>query len=103
MSARPGAKNLEDQTGPIDNLCLPAPLEIALLHRAQGGIDDRESNFVFPYQLAEVFKGAAAKQAARARACDAGDLGADDIEADGPGEPNRLLEPCFDRSTRNLR
>ena len=98
MGARPRAENFEDQAGPVDDLGLPAPFEIALLHRAQRGVDDDEPDLVFADQSAEVFDCAAAEQGARARARDAGDLGAHDIEADRPGEPDRLVEPRFDRA-----
>ncbi len=34
-----GAEDLEDQTGPVDDLAFPGALEITLLDRRQGGID----------------------------------------------------------------
>jgi len=60
MGAGPRAENLEDEPRPVDDLRLPAPFEIALLHRAQRGIDDDERDVVFGDQLAEVFDSAAA-------------------------------------------
>jgi hypothetical protein len=39
---------------------LPAPFEIALLHRAQRRVDHDEPDVVFADQLAEVFDSAAA-------------------------------------------
>jgi hypothetical protein len=60
MRAGPLAENLQDQACPVDDLCLPAPLEIALLHRAQRGVDDDEPDVVFADQLAEAFDSAAA-------------------------------------------
>ena len=53
---------------------------------------------VFADQLAEGFDSAAAEQAARARARDARDLGADDVEADRLREADRFVEPRFDRT-----
>src|SRR6266478_2494881 len=101
MGARPLTEYFEDQAGPVDDLRLPAPFEVALLHRAQPGIDDDEPDVVFADQLAEVFDSAAAQQTARARARDAGDLGAHHIEADRLGEPDRFFQPCFDRAAGN--
>ena len=74
MSACPSTENFEDEARPIDDLRLPAPLEIALLHRAQGGIDNDDPDFVFFDELAEIIEGTGAEQATRLRARDAGDL-----------------------------
>ena len=60
MGAGPRAENLEDQARPVDDLGLPAPLEIALLHRAQRSINDDEPNVVFADQPAEFLNCAAA-------------------------------------------
>jgi hypothetical protein len=98
MGARPRAEDLEDQTRAIDDLRLPTPLEVTLLHRAERRIDDDEPDLIFADQLAEGFKGAAAQQAARARTGDARELGADDVQADRLGEPDCFFEPSFDRT-----
>jgi hypothetical protein len=60
MGAGPRAENFKDQARPVDDLGLPAPFEIALLHRAQRSVDDDERYVVFVDQLAEVFDSAAA-------------------------------------------
>jgi hypothetical protein len=60
MGAGPLAENLQDQARPVDDLGLPAPFEIALLHRAQRRVDHDEPDVVFADQLAEVFDSAAA-------------------------------------------
>jgi hypothetical protein len=60
MGAGPLAENLKDQARPVDDLGLPAPFEIALLHRAQRSVDDDEPDVIFADQLAEVFDCAAA-------------------------------------------
>src|SRR4029453_17221243 len=78
MGARPRAKDFENEACPVDDFRLPVPLEIALLHRAQGGIDNDNPDLVFFDQLAESVKGSRAEQAARPRAGDAGYLRPDD-------------------------
>jgi hypothetical protein len=98
MGAGPLAENLQDQARPVDDLGLPTPFEIALLHRAQRSVDDDESNVVFADQLAEVFDSAAAEEAARARACDTDDLGTDYVQTDRLRETDRFFQPRFDRA-----
>ena len=98
MGARPRAENFEDQAGAVDDLGLPAPFEIALLHRAQRAVDDDEPDLVFADQPAQILDGPAAEQAAGARPRDPGDLGAHDVEVDGPRQTDRLLEPGLDRA-----
>src|SRR5277367_6034874 len=98
MGARPLAENLQDQARSVDDLGLPAPFEIALLHRAHRGVDDDEPDVVFTDQFAQVCDGAAAQKAARARARDIGNFGADYVETDRLGETDRFFQPSFDRA-----
>lgn len=102
MGARPGAEYFEDQPGPVDDFGLPASFQVALLHRAQGSVDDHQPDLVVADQRAEIFNGAAAEQTAWARAADPGDLGTDDIETDRPGEPDRFFEPRFGCTAGNF-
>ncbi len=97
MGARPRAEDFEDQSRSIDDLGLPAPFEIALLHRAQRGIDDNDPDLVLFDEFAQIFDGAAAEQAARPRAVDTGDFGRNHIEPDGLGKANGFVEPRFGR------
>ena len=98
IGTRPRAKNFEDQTGAVDNLRLPAPFEIALLHWAQHAIEDNQADRVFADQLAQAFEGPAPKEAVRPGTSDPGDLGTDDIEADRPRETDRFLQSSLDRT-----
>jgi hypothetical protein len=90
VGARSRAENLEDQPGSVDDLGLPPPFEIALLHRAQRGVDDNEPDIVFTDQFAKIFDPAAAEEAARTRAAKMSYFGVNHIEADSLGEPD-----CF--------
>src|SRR5262245_30670778 len=101
MGTRPRTKDFKNEAGPVDDFRLPVPLEIALLHRAQGSVDNDNPDLVFFDQLAECVEGSRAEQAARLRARDTGDLRPDDIEADGPGETHRLLESGRHRAPGN--
>jgi len=96
MGTRPRAKNFEDQAGPVNDLRLPAPFQITLLHRAQDAIDDNQIDAVITNQFAEAFEGPAPEEAAWLRAGDPRDLGTDHIEADRPREADRFLQPSLD-------
>ena len=100
MGARPRAENFEDQPGPVDNLRLPAPFEIALLYRAQRAVDDDDPDLFVVDQFTNVFERPASEQAARPRTRDARDLGADDIQADRPRKTDRFFQSSFDRTSR---
>src|SRR5215472_4435001 len=102
MSARPRAENLENQARAVDDLGLPAPFQVPLLHRGQCAVDDHQTDAVFADQPAEVFKGPAPEEAAWLRAGDPGDLGTHDIEVDGPRKTDRFLQPGFDRTAGEL-
>jgi hypothetical protein len=99
----PRAEDFEDQTGAVNDLRLPTPFEITLLHRAQHAVDDNQTELVFADQLGEVFKGPAPEEATRPRSGDPGDLGTDYIEIDCPGETDRFLKPSLDRTARYFR
>ena len=100
MGMRPRAKNFKDQTGAVNNLRLPAPFEIALLHWAEHAIEDNYADRVFADQPAEVFEGPTPKEVTRPRTTDPRDLGTDDIEADCPRETNRFLQSSLDQTAR---
>ena len=42
LCAGPFTENLENETGAVDDLRPPGPLEIALLHRGEGRVDDHQ-------------------------------------------------------------
>src|SRR6516164_8002774 len=102
MGARPFAEYFEDQPGAVDDLGLPASFEIALLHRAQCGIDNDETDVVFADQHTEFFDGATAQKTARTRPADTGDLGADHIQTDRLREADRFFQASLCRTSGNL-
>src|SRR5712671_6477145 len=102
VGARPRAENFEDQTGPVDDLCLPVFFEGALLHRAQRAVDDDDADPIVADHGAESVECPAAEQAARPRPCDRRDLGAHDIETDCLRQTNRLLQPSLDRAASHI-
>src|SRR6266550_5227276 len=53
VGARPCAENFEDQTGPVDDLCLPVFFEGALLHRAQRAVDNDDADLIVADQGTE--------------------------------------------------
>jgi len=102
MGTRPRAENFEDQAGSVDDLRLPAPFKIALLHRRKCPVDHDETDRIFTDELTEIIDGAAAEQAARARAGDADNLSADDIETDRLRKADRLFETRFNRTGKRF-
>ena len=51
--ARPGAENLKDQSGSVDDLAMPGALEIALLNRRQRAVDNQQIDIVRRRQIAQ--------------------------------------------------
>lgn len=92
MRARPLSEYLEDQPRPVDDFGLPPPFEVALLDGAQRPVNNDQLDIVFSDPLAEAVERAAAEKGARARVRNVRDLGADHVEANRLGQPNRLLQ-----------
>ena len=82
VGARARAENLEDQAGAVDDLAFPGALEIALLHRRDRGIDDRDRDALIRDGFAELLDRAAAEQRRRPPALQLDDLGRGDLERD---------------------
>ncbi len=61
MGAGARAEDLENEPGSVDHLGLPAPLEVALLHRAQRRIDDDEADRALGDDGAQILDVAAAE------------------------------------------
>jgi hypothetical protein len=92
MRARALAEDLENEAGTVDHLGLPAPFEVALLHRAERRIDDHQPDVVFGDQVAEDLDIAAAEKCPGGRSGNPNDLGANHIEVDGLGKADSFRE-----------
>ncbi len=96
------SENLEDQSGPVDHLGADLVLEVLLLHRAEGGIDDQQASAMLLCQRRNLFDLALAEQGRgpdRAQAEDA--LGGND-DADRLRQPFGFLDARVGRAPRRL-
>ena len=93
--ARPLAEDLQDQAGAVDDLALPLLLEIALLDRADGGIDHHQLDVILGDQIAIGLHRAAADQGGRTIAGHLHHGGMHHIQADGGGKSHRFRQPAL--------
>ena len=82
LGARP--EDFPDQGGPVDHLAAGSGFEIALLHRAEAGIDDDQRVIGLFGQFGDPVDIAAAKKGVGARLVERHRLGMDDVEPMAP-------------------
>ena len=87
-----GAEYLEDEAGAVEDLGLPAPLEIALLNGREGMVDDNERNPLGKEDARKLSNLARAEKGSRAWSRHTDGARKTDIEIDSPRKPQRLLE-----------
>jgi len=98
------AKNLQDQPGAIQDLCIPCFFQIALLHRRQCAIHDHDASVDAFDETRNLFDFALAEKGCRPQRIEHDDAGLFDIEIDGASKADGLIEFCRGRSfARNRR
>src|SRR4051812_36031706 len=103
MRAGALAEDFEDEAGAVDDLGMPAAFEVALLNRAEGSVDDDQTDCVVGDDFAQLLDIAAAEQCRRYRTVDAHALGAHDLQVDRTRQSDRLVETRLQRAPRHLR
>ena len=93
--SRPCAKNLEDQSGSIDDLRVPRFLKITLLHRRDDVIDDDKADFEIADGLFQLVHLAGAKQRRRTRFGERDDRRLDHVEVDRFRQADGFGETIF--------
>ena len=95
LGAGPAAEDLEDQAGAVQHLDVPGSLQIALLNRRQGCIDDDQFDIISRERALQLINLAGAEQGCRTHLRKRHDLGQRDVQVDGKRQPDRFLKPCF--------
>ena len=86
------AEDLQDQAGAVEHLAAPGLLQVALLHRAQGMIDDGQRGLAVGDQRPKLGHLAGAEQRRRPRLRQRHDLFRNDIELYGARQPRAFCE-----------
>ena len=92
MGLRTGTENLENKRGPVDDLAFGGCLEVALLHRAETGIDDDDGRIIRSGHRGQPLDIAGAEEGAGARFVQRHRFGQHHLEADRLDKARRLLK-----------
>ena len=89
------AEDVQDQPGAVDHLAGPGALQVALLHRRQRRIDDRDGDLLFGQGMAERGNLPLAQQRRRAADAQGENGGMHDDKPDRGGKADRLRQACL--------
>lgn len=101
--AGPATENLQDQVGAIQNFCIPGFFQIALLHRRQCAIHDHDAGVEALDETGNLFDLTLAEESCRPQRIEHDDAGLLDVEIDGAGKADRLIELCSRRALASNR
>ena len=93
-SAGAATENLQYQAGTIQNFRIPGFFQIALLHRRQCAIHDHDAGVEALDETGNLFDLTLAEESCRPQRIEHDDAGLFDIEIDGAGKADRLIELC---------
>ena len=99
--AGPGAEDIQNKAGAVDDLALPGALQVALLHRAERAIDNHDGGMMFANDLTNLHHFSGAEQGCRADARYRYDGAISDLQPDGTGETDGFFQPCLAVTRRN--
>ncbi len=87
-------ENLQDQPGAIQDFRIPGFFKVALLHRRKRTVHDDDARFEAFDQPGDFFDLALAEKGRRPQRIEHDDSGLFDVEVDGAGKADRLIELC---------
>ena len=91
--ARAPSEDLENEAGAVEHLGVPGLLQIALLHRRERAVHDDDAGFERFDDPGDLLDLAFAEIGRGPHRAEHDDTGLTDVEIDGAGQPDRLIEP----------
>ncbi len=96
--ARAPAENFQNEAGAVEHLGVPGLFQIALLHRRERAVHHHDAGFEAFDETGDLLDLALAEIGRRMQRAKQHDAGLLDVEIDGAGEPDRLVELGLGRS-----